>query len=80
MFEALAKKYFRLMAVLGQSGSIDTEGHCSIGKVAAGGFHLRSCHFTHTIKFSDAVKDPVVKLLLLRLSDKGLQIEIVVRF
>ncbi len=32
MFEALAKKYFRLMAVLSQSGSIDNEGQCSIGE------------------------------------------------
>lgn len=30
MFEALAKKYFRLMAILHQSGSIDNEGQCSI--------------------------------------------------
>jgi hypothetical protein len=32
MFEALAKKYFRLMTVLSQSGSIDNEGQCSIGE------------------------------------------------
>jgi hypothetical protein len=32
MFEALAKKYFRLMSVLSASGSIDSEGQCAIGE------------------------------------------------
>jgi hypothetical protein len=32
MFEALAKKYFRLMNVLGTAGTADSEGQCSIGK------------------------------------------------
>ena len=33
MFEALAKKYFRLMGVLSSSGSIDSDGHCAIGEL-----------------------------------------------
>ncbi len=35
MFEALAKKYFRLMSVLGTSGSIDADGQCAIGELGA---------------------------------------------
>jgi hypothetical protein len=51
MFEALAKKYFRLMSVLGQSGSIASEAQCSIGKVATSGFDLRFAVYRKGIHF-----------------------------
>ena len=56
MFEALAKKYFRLMAVLDQSGSVDSEGHCSIGKVATCGFStaVLTCLFSRVSGFCNA--------------------------